>query len=585
MEEDVKTIADYLAIIRRRKWHIIISAVTLLLISVVVAVSLPSVYRSTATILIEEQEIPSELVRSTITSYADQRIQVISQRVMTRDNLGKIIDKYNLYADLRGRENREDLIISLRDSISLEMVSADVIDPRSGRPQQATIAFTLSFEDRSPEAVQRVANELTSLFLNENIKTRRQQAAETSSFFADEAQKLSQRISELETTLAIFKQENSGRLPELAQLNLQLMERTERELQETARRIQQLEDRKIYLQAELRQVEPSRPVIMSDGERVLSPSERLRALQSQYLSAQAVYSEEHPDLVKMRREISALKKEVGQTDDRQLIREQLSVKRAEYQKLLRKYSENHPDAIKLKRSISSLALRIVNAPETKFNRSYLDENADNPAYITLHAQLSAAEGELATIKQQRQQLREKLLDYEQRLMATPGVEKEYRALMRDYEGALAKYQDIRAKQMEAEVSQQLEKDQKAERFTLLEPPELPERPVKPNRMAILFLGFIFSIASGIGIAAIVESMDRSVWGSRGVTAILNEAPLGVIPYIENQADKIRHQRYVAVSLSLGVLSVVVAVIFTHFLWKPLDVLWFVMQRKIELFFI
>ena len=146
----------------------------------------PPTYRAAATILIEQQEIPQDLVRSAISSFADERVQIISQRVMTTQNLMSLIDRYNLYPDIRESKPREVLLQKMRSDIALKMVSADVIDPRSGRPTQATIAFTVSYQNRSPDLTLKVANELTTLYLNENLTSRTQMAEQTTAFFAEE---------------------------------------------------------------------------------------------------------------------------------------------------------------------------------------------------------------------------------------------------------------------------------------------------------------------------------------------------------------------------------------------------------------
>ena len=179
MEQQAKTLQDYLAILSRRKVPMLITMLIVFLLGIIIAMVWPPTYRSSATILIKEQEIPSELVMSTVTSFAAQRIQTISQRVMTRDNLMRIIDKYDLYVKDRKRYTTEEVLADMRKDIGLNMISADVVDPRSGRPSSATIAFTLSFAGDNPGSVQKVAGELTSLFLAENLKTRKEKASET----------------------------------------------------------------------------------------------------------------------------------------------------------------------------------------------------------------------------------------------------------------------------------------------------------------------------------------------------------------------------------------------------------------------
>ena len=161
----------------------------------------PATYKSTATILIEEQEIPTELVHSTITSFADQRIEMIKQQVMSRTSLWKVVEQYDLYADMRRSSTTQEVVKRFIKDIEVEVISADVIDKRTQQSTKATIAFTVSYNSRSPETAQRVANELTSLFLGENLKSRERQAQETTRFLKQERRISQTHIQEVEGKL------------------------------------------------------------------------------------------------------------------------------------------------------------------------------------------------------------------------------------------------------------------------------------------------------------------------------------------------------------------------------------------------
>ena len=579
-EEDIKGLGDYLAILGRRKKQLILPMLLILAASAALAFGLPSVYRSEATILIEQQEIPPDLVRSTVTSYAGERIQIISQRVMTTANLKKIIDDYGLYKDEWGDTSRTQLVEQLRENISLEMVSADVVDPRSGRPTTATIAFKLAFSDQNPRLAQKVTSELVSLYLNENLKRRTQSAVETSGFLSAEAEKLQQQVAELESKLATFKEQNINNLPELQQLNIQLMERAERELQNTDQQIRTLEERKIYLQSELAQMSPTSDLYSTDGKRVLSSEDRLQALQSEYITLSARYSADHPDLVKMRREIAALEEETGASGDVNELRRQLKDLKSEMVALRKRYSPQHPDVKKLQRAIDAAQSAVARAEKAPRKKKKRTAKPDNPAYIQLKAQLRAADSELKSLWQTRKETKAKIQDFEGRLMNSPQVEREYRVLTRDYENALAKYQEVKAKQLEAELAESLERERKGERFSLIEPPQVPEEPSKPNRMAILFLGFVFSLAGGVGTVAVAESMSDAIKDTQGLIKVTGEPPLVVVPYIETGADRARRRNArIAIVLFLLLLAAGAVAAF-HFFVMPLDVAWFAVQRRL-----
>ena len=573
-DEPTNDLSDYIAAIRRRRKAILIIASTLFTISVLVALLLPPVYRSTATILIEEQEIPPDLIRSTITTYAWQRIQTISQRVMTRSILMEIVDKYELYPSRRKRETTEQIIERIRDDIRMEPISADVVDPRTGRPTPATIAFTLSYDSDRSVVAQKVANELTTLYLNENVKSRTEKAAETVDFLTDETTKMAQHISELETKLAEFKQKNLHTLPELSQLNLQLMERTDRELMDTQNEIRSLEERKFYLEGQLAQISPNSPMFAASGERILDSESRLKGLRTELASASAKYSPDHPDVQSIRREIDGLEQQTGAVSHRQEQAKEMTRARGELATLREKYSEEHPDVVRLTKQLADMEASLKKSSGQTPEVNIAAEKPENPAYITLQAQLDSTNNQLRSIATKRDQLKAKLADFEQRIVKTPQVEREYLDLKRDYENSQIRYREIKSKQMDADVGQQLEKERKGERFSLIDPPQLPEKPIKPNRIAILVLGFVLSLGSGLGYALVAENLDRSVRGVRGVVAALGTAPLSVIPYIENRVDTRRRARTKKLTLRAMMVGSIVAVVLVQFVWLPLDVIWY-----------
>nr|MCU0937278.1 lipopolysaccharide biosynthesis protein [Gammaproteobacteria bacterium] len=392
---------------------------------------------------------------------------------------------------------------------------------------------------------------------------------------------LSEQIAELEKKLAEFKEKNAGLLPELAQLNMQMMDRTDREILEVERQISSLEERKILLQAQLAQVNPMEKMVAETGERILGPADRLKVLQSQYASLTALYGPEHPDVVKTRKEMRALEGQVGGTDATSDLQRRLDAARSDLAEASQKYGPEHPDVKRGQRTVASLEKELDRATTRRVS-ARSTATPDNPAYVQLQAQVNAADTELRTQRAKRAELKLKLAEYENRLTQGPQVEREYRALTRDYENAVAKYQEIKAKEMQATLAESLETERKGERFTLIEPPLLPEEPVKPNRLAIAFLGLVFSFAGGIGGAAVAESLDTTVRGRKGVTDLLGVPPLATIPRIETREERRRRtrRRVLWVLLVVGLLAG--ATLLAHLFWMPLDVAWYVAMRRLGL---
>ena len=561
---------------RQRTIFILVSGV-FIAATIALALLLPSTYVSSATILIEQQEIPQELVRSAVTSFADQRVQIISQRVMTTQNLLTLIERYNLYPNVRLNKPREVLLQTMRSDISMKMISADVIDPRSGRPTQATIAFSVGYKNHSPELALKVANDLTSLYLNENLTSRTQMAEQTASFFAEEAARQQARIMEIDKKLAEFKQKNQDSLPESLQLNTNISERTEMDLRDANNRIAAIESQKVLLEAQLAQIIPTQQVFSDTGQRVMNAEDRLKALRSQLAGYKARYAPGHPDILTTQREVEGLEKQVKADDGTSDIARQLDEAKAELARANEKYSPEHPDVVRLTRQVEELQKLVAASPGATLTKE--KAHADNPAYIQVKGQLDALGVEHESAVKKRDELRAKLDQYEHRLAQEPAVERQYRELARDLDSAQLKYQEIRSKQTEVQVSQNLETEHKGERFTMIEPPLPPEKPISPNRVLILVMGFVLSAAAGFGAAVLRDSLDLSVRGVQDVRALLSVPPLAAIPVIVTRAEEKRRRRLVRYSWQGGIVGLVALVAAVHFLVRPLDVVWIVLLRR------
>ena len=487
MEENVKSLTDYLHIVRRRKYIIAILALILLFASVVITVILPPVYVSQATILIEQQHIPMDLIKSTVTSYADERISMIQQRVMTFDNIKKIIDKFNLYAKEKAKLTEVELVEQFRTSAHLELVNAEVVS--QGRNSKATLAFKLSFDDKHPDMTQKVTNELVTLFLNENVRVRTERAEETTVFLEEEAEKFKLEIQKIENQLAEYKEKYSNSLPELLPVNLSTISRIESEIQQLSMQERMLDERKISLRSQLSITSPNLTSSSTTSDHVPMSLAELKLENSRLLSK---YSATHPDVLRLQRQIDMLENEkmAGQQGGST----QLQEARQELAKLQQHYSDNHPDVKAAQRKLAELE----DSESPAANKRVADDNITNPAFLQIKNEIDVAEMEQANIKSYRATLQEKLKTIEVNVSQTNQVERGYYELMRDLDNQKAKYNDLKSKQLGAKLAQTMEEEQMAEKFSLLEAPRIPDKPIKPNRLKILFLGFIASIGGGLG---------------------------------------------------------------------------------------
>ena len=550
-------LSDYIEVLMRRKLAILLPFALGMVLAIFLAVWLPSVYRSTARILIEEQDIPSDFVRSSVTTFADQRIQTISQHVMTRANLARVIEKFGLYQKEIEGGSLELVVATMRDAISVETIGADIIDPQSGRPTQVTIAFTVAFDYRDPQIAQKVATEISELFLNKNASNRARAADEAFSFLAEEAARLHEGIRIDEEKISQFKKDNVNQLPELNQINFSALAGLERDLINTNAQISTLQERKFFLESELGQMDPFSGIITEKGDRVLSKAAKLELLKSQYPTLLSRYSSTHPNLTRMRREMQALEVELGQRPSRQTTNRELHDARARLVSLAKRYSPEHPDIRKLQRQIAALESTPKNSSPSG---SRVRLAAESPAYIATRTRLASARSELNALAIRKKEIEAKQVDLRNRLTLAPQVEWQYQDLLRQYKNKTTRYEDIKTKEMEARISQKMESENKGERFSLIEPAEFPLLPVEPNRKLILVLGLILGLGCGVALVVLLEALDDSIHNETAIFALAGVRPIVTVPFLEDEVDRVNKMRRYRMVMTGSVAVVLVGAI-------------------------
>jgi succinoglycan biosynthesis transport protein ExoP len=517
-DDEPKSLFDYWLILKRRRYLFAIPAAAIVLITGLMAVGQTPVYRSQATILIEDQEIPEDIVGPTMTNYASQQIQVISQRVLTADNIKAVVEKFDVYPGLGDDESVPALMLAnrFREDMELDLVSTDVIGAQ-GRSTKAAIAFTLAFNNPDPRIAQQVAEELVSLFLNENRRSSEVRTAGVSELLRAAMEDANEDLIRTEADLAEFKSTHEGALPELQQLNLSVIDRTEQQLSDVNLRIQELEQRKLQLSTQLAPISPTAPVTLPSGETIMGDRERLRALEVDFRRKSAIYEAGHPDLVRLEREIQTLRATVGDAGSYESLQNQLREERDRLGQLRERYADNHPDIKAAESAIASLQSQLES-----FDERGLPENtvADNPAYVLIQTQLQSAELETKSLLQKRSELQATIAKHEALIKQAPNVEMQYEALLRNYENARTKYTDLQERLRAAEVSANVGQEISGQRFTLIEPPALPLYPEGQNRQAIFMMGFLLAGGVGIGFVVIAEFMDTSIRNPKELTTVV-----------------------------------------------------------------
>ncbi|MBM4301149.1 MAG: hypothetical protein FJ121_06415 [Deltaproteobacteria bacterium] len=564
-------IGQYITILKSRKKYFIIPAVVVLVAAILVARLLPSIYQSSSTILIEEQQIPQEFVRSTVTGFADQRIQSLTQQILSRVKLGEIIKQFNLYPEMREKFTREEILEKMRDDIKLDTISADIADRKGGRrPTQAavTIAFSISYRGKDPGTVQKVSGTLASLYLEQNLKIREAQAQSTTQFLEAELKQLQERIKVLGEKITAFKGQHEGLLPEQQSFNREQAARLEMEIKQLDNTARNAEERKNYLEGQIATVSPDSTFTGSPGERVMGPADRLKALEVSLADLRSKFAPDHPDIRKVLREIAELKRLSGATDGSMVARrKKLAQLKTELAEKQGKYSDQHPEVKKLKNEIALLEQE----PKSVSGPKPVTE-AENPAYISLAIQIKSAETDISAFRRQQSELKDKQQMYRQRLEAAPKVEQEYLALARDYQNAHSKHQEVMNKILEARISEGMEEHQKGEKFTLIDPASFPEKPVSPKRWLIFLAGVIMSLGAGLGAVALAEHVDRSVKSSDELARLTGLPVLGSIIRMQTSEDITRARRKRQLIWGVTGLSLVMGLALFHFFYMDLWVL-------------
>lgn len=584
MEEQVNIDFIYGAF-KRRKNLIIIPALAIFIIATIVVMLLPPIYKSSSTILVEAQEIPTEMVMSTVTGYVEERMQTITQIVLSRDNVLTLIKKYNLFSDSESRMTPEEQVESFRESVALTPIQADVVNPESGRQSIATIAFELSFSGKNPASTAQVANALTSLFLEENFRNRKEKATTTYDFLLQELDDLQKQIDDKEEKIAEFKDKHLLSLPEMLQVNRSSIDRLEQEKDIIRHKVMNLQDRRAYLEGQLALIDPNSATKLSTGE-FASPEEELYTLRRKYITLRSQYSDKHPDVIALKKNIDALESVGGSSGALNETEAALDRARSELAMAEQSYTDKHPEVIRLKKQVKGLEDQVAQLKNSANLSSQFQRGNDavpraNPAYINLQTNITATEQEIASQQSLLESTEEELKKLRARLENTPRVEQTYLRLQRDYDTLRAKYQDTQVRLQAAKEAKNLEEDRIAEKLTIIEPPRIPEKPYKPKRLLLIAICFVLATGTGMGLGFGAEVLDKSVHSAEDVSIVTHYPVLATAPYIATPREIVRNRRRKILLVLATLITIGGGLAAIHFFYQPLDVLWQRILHRID----
>ncbi|HEU4589627.1 MAG TPA: GNVR domain-containing protein [Steroidobacteraceae bacterium] len=533
--------SDYVHAIARRKALLFGVAIPIAVLAILLALTLPDVYTSSGLVEIDEPSATQPLSMQAgngESDYADQYVQNLKGIVLTDNNLRKLNQTHDLYPDI---EDDHAMLARLRRDINVSIVTTPILDPRTGRERDVVDAFTVSYDNRVPEKAQKGAQWLVTAFLAEHRRQRQGRASNAAEFYAKEAERIRKDVAKLEAKIAEFKRANYGQLPELTEVNMSMMDRTEAQIAQNDMQARSLRQERVFLAAQLEQQR-------AQGTDAAS----LRQLEDQYARMRSNYDESHPDMIALRRQIDALKYGTSAAAGTSL-RSQLNAKRATLAEARQRYGEEYPDVKKLQRDIATLEARI------KAGEKGDVELADGtPVGMQLRTQINAIDSQLASIAAQNSALRAKLNGLEKNVTETPQVEREYANMTRDLTVAREKYEQLLNRQMDAEVSEAAIVGGRADEFRLVQSPMLPGMPSKPQRLAILLIGLVAAVVLGLTTTVAAEAFDPKVRGARDVRELLSVSPLVAIPTIRNSRSRRRNAWRFAAATASAVVGVWVA---------------------------
>ena len=538
--------SDYVAAIKRRRVLLASIGLPILVIALALAVGLPDIYVGTGLITFSDAtvsgELPTDKERATREkSYMDQYVASLTEAVMTPANLVKLIK--DVPGIVPSDETTEDALKEVNRKWRVETVKMPVLDPDSSREREIISAFTVQYGSRDPQIALQASTWLTNAYLGisrHNLLVRANAAAQ---FYDVQAEQYRKQIADLEAKLAAFKAKNFGNLPELTDLNLNLMDRNQRDLDDVSSQVRTLQQEKVFL---TQQLEQAKNAGTDEG--------MLQQLQAEYSKKLATYDENHPDMIALRQQIDALKAGGGAIDSLSLPA-QLRAQKQILAQARQRYSEDHPDVKRIERQIKTLETRIA-AGETNAGNEI-----GSPAVVQLKTQINALDTQLAGLDRRSAELRTKLDEMQHRVEATPQTEREYKTLTRDLELAHAKYDEINKSMMDSEVTSAAITAGRSDELSLVQAPSLPAKPAKPKRIAIAAIGLMLAILLSMTAVVVAESVDQTVRGSRDVRRVLDLSPLGVIPEIKD-AVAARRARWRMATLTTCVVLVSTAIVVT-----------------------
>jgi succinoglycan biosynthesis transport protein ExoP len=468
------SLAPYLDIIYRHRVSSLCALAVGLTLSLLAALMLPNVYRSTTLVMIQPQEVPSAYVSAPVTGHIRDRLQALSQIALSRTRLEQIITQYRLYGARRAHAASMDEIVEyMRRHIGI-----DIPEERNNSSDVKTASFTLSFEYSEASTAQRVTAQLADVFIDEDLRQRAHQAAATTAFLDEQLTKSRASRDAKAREIKLFKDRYRGSLPTDLDINLKILSDLQAQQQTDTEALAGLQERRSQLERDLARAHEDRVTVVSaSGERnSASPEAALSFKETQLAELQAQSSDRFPDVVQVKAEIASLKALIKQRENK--------------------------------------------------------GESTSPLEQELGRELDTVDVDQRRLDTEIPELKRQIAEYQKRIAETPGHEQQFAALTHDLNVLEDDYNKLLDKKLEARISQNLEEREEGERFQVLDPANLPLAPEAPDRRALMIGGSLFSLALAMGLPFAFYFTDSSFKDPDEIRRELKVPVAATIPELE-----------------------------------------------------
>ena len=515
---------EYFAIMVRRRWWILLPLFLCWLGVWGVSWFLPDTYQSDALISAEQQKVSDQYVMENVNVNLQNRLQSTTQQVLSRASLQAIIDHFKLYSTpprFSGFFKPKDPVDEMRSDIKIELV---------GSPgyRGEFVTFKIHYSADTPELSQQVNTELTSLFINENVKAQRQLSENTTAFLDNELTDARAKMEEQEAEVSAFRAKHVGNLPGQLQSNVQILAGLQAQLASTQHALDTSKQQKIYVESLLQQYQSAQASLGGDSTAVSTQAldKELQDLRIQMQSLRTRYNDGHPDIV-------ALQDKIARTE------------------LLRKQAEAE---------IASNQQTGKTANTIDFSAAEGVQRGAPTAVMQLQSQLKANQLEIQNEQEHAKDLELQTAVYQARLNMTPETEQELAIVSRGYDEAKFNYNSLLQKQTQSQLATSLGQQQQGQQFHIIDPPKLPNKPSAPNRFLISLVGLALGMCLGVGIAGFLELTDVRFRHEKDLEGLLPARLLVTLPQLSTPREDRTHLivRYA----EWGVVAVMALLILT-----------------------